>query len=125
MSVLIDSDIVIEILRSRDPVIMSQWSTLADSGEDILFSPITAAEVWAGARPNEYLDISRFFLLLICAASEYETGKLAGEYLRLFFKSHNLRIGDALIAATAIKSQSTLWTRNRKHYPMPSLTFYS
>ena len=104
---------------------MSQWSTLADSGEDILFSPITAAEVWAGARPSEYQGISRFFLLLICAASEYETGKLAGEYLRLFFKSHHLQIGDALIAATAIKSQSTLWTRNRKHYPMPGLTFYS
>jgi len=38
VSVLIDSDIVIEILRSRDPVIMSQWSTLANSGEDILYS---------------------------------------------------------------------------------------
>jgi predicted nucleic acid-binding protein len=124
MSVLIDSDIVIEILRSRDPVILSQWNTLANSGEDILFSPVTVAEVWAGARPSERHAISSFFPQLICAPSEYEIGKLAGEYLRQFFKSHNLKIGDALIAATAVQNHAALWTRNHKHYPMPGLSFY-
>ena len=63
--------------------------------------------------------------MLICAACEYEIGNLAGEYLRRFFKSHNLQIGDALIAATAVQNQAALWTRNSKHYPMPGLTFYS
>ncbi|MGO9318839.1 MAG: type II toxin-antitoxin system VapC family toxin [Terracidiphilus sp.] len=125
MSVLIDSDIVIEILRSRDPVILALWNTLSNSGEDILFSPITAAEVWAGARPGEHQAISNFFPMFTCAASEYETGRLAGEFLRQFFKSHNLKIGDALIAATAVLRQSALWTRNRIHYPMPGLTFFS
>jgi predicted nucleic acid-binding protein len=125
MNVLLDSDIVIEILRSRDSVILSQWNTLANSGEDILFSPVTVAEVWAGARPSERQAISNFFPMLICTACEYEIGKLAGEYLRQFFKSHNLQIGDALIAATAAQNQAALWTRNRKHYPMPGLTFYS
>jgi len=124
MSVLIDSDIVIEILRSRDPVILSQWNTLANSGEDILFSPVTVAEVWAGARPSERHAISSFLPQLICAPSEYEIGKLAGEYLRQFFKSHNLKIGDALIAATAVQNHAALWTRNHKHYPMPGLSFY-
>jgi predicted nucleic acid-binding protein len=125
MSVLLDSDILIEILRSRDPVILSQWNRLANSGEDILFSPVIAAEVWAGARPNERQAISSFFPQLICAVSEYEIGRLAGEFIRQFYKSHNLKIGDALIAATAIQCQSALWTRNRKHYPIPGLTFYS
>jgi hypothetical protein len=124
MSVLLDSDIVIEILRSRDPVILSQWNALANSGGDILFSPVTAAEVWAGARPSERQAISSFFPLLICAVSDYEIGKLAGEFLRQFYKSHNLKVGDALIAATAVLRQSALWTRNRKHYPMPGITFY-
>jgi predicted nucleic acid-binding protein len=124
MNVLLDSDIVIEILRSRDPVILSQWNTLAYSGGDILFSPVTVAEVWAGARSSEHQAISRFFPMLLCAACEYETGKLAGDFLRQFYKSHNVKIGDALIAATAVLSQAALWTRNRKHYPMPGLTFY-
>jgi hypothetical protein len=124
MRVLLDSDIVIEILRSRDQIILSQWNDLANSGGQILFSPVTAAEVWAGARPSERQTISSFFPLLICAPSEYAVGKLAGEYLSQFFKSHNLKIGDALIAATAVQNQAALWTRNRKHYPMPGLIFY-
>jgi predicted nucleic acid-binding protein len=36
-----------------------------------------------------------------------------------------LKIADTLIAATAILHKATLWTRNKKHYPMPQLTFYS
>ena len=32
---------------------------------------------------------------------------------------------DTLIAATAIRHNAALWTRNRKHYPMPQLTFFS
>jgi len=44
---------------------------------------------------------------------------LAGEYLRRYNKSHNLKIADALIAASAVQNQADLWTRNRKHYPMP------
>ena len=32
---------------------------------------------------------------------------------------------DALIAATAVLHHATLWTRNRKHYPMPDVNFYN
>jgi predicted nucleic acid-binding protein len=123
MSVLLDSDIVIEILRSRDPRILSEWSSLAATASEILFSPVTAAEVWAGARPNELQTVAQFFRLANCIPVEYNIGQLAGELLSQFSKSHGLKIGDALIAATAIHSQSVLWTRNRKHYPMPGLRF--
>jgi predicted nucleic acid-binding protein len=125
MSILLDSDIVIEILRSRDQAILSQWEALASTGRLILFSPITAAEIWAGARPNERQATSLFFSHLTCIPIEYNIGNLAGEFLRQFSKSHNLKIGDALIAAAAVQNQAALWTRNRKHYPMTSLTFYS
>lgn len=124
MTVLIDSDIAIEVLRARDQGILSQWSSIAVSGTAVLYSPITAAEVWAGALPHEHQMISRFFRPLICAGIDHETGRLAGEYLRKFVKSHNLEIADALIAASAIQNQAALWTRNRKHYPMAHLTIY-
>jgi predicted nucleic acid-binding protein len=29
-----------------------------------------------------------------------------------------------LIAAAAVLNRASLWTRNRKHYPMKALTFY-
>lgn len=124
MSVLLDSDVVIEILRSRDQSILSQWSVLVASNRQVLFSPVTAAEVWAGARPSESHATSQFFFPLACVPIMYEIGRLAGEYLRRFAGSHNLKIGDALIAATAVWYQADLWTRNRRHYPMPQVTFY-
>ena len=125
MSVLIDSDIVIEVLRARDQAILTQWSALADSSSPILVSPITFAEVGAGAFTSEQTMISRFFAPLTCVVIDQKIGQLAGEFLRQYSKSHNLKIADALIAASAAHSQAALWTRNRKHYPMPDLSFYT
>jgi predicted nucleic acid-binding protein len=124
VSILLDSDIVIEILRCRDLGILSQWQALANSGTLVLFSPVTAAEIWAGARPNERQATSVFFGHLTCIPIGYDIGEFAGELIGRFGKSHNLKIGDALIAATAQRHQAALWTRNRKHYPMAQLTFY-
>jgi predicted nucleic acid-binding protein len=35
-----------------------------------------------------------------------------------------VELGDALIAAGAVLSGATLWTRNRKHYPIKELAFF-
>jgi hypothetical protein len=125
VNILLDTDIVIEILRARDQEILSKWSGMIVSGAVVLYSPITAAEVWAGALPHEHKTISRFFRPLICIATDYEVGHLAGDFLRKYAKSHSLEIGDALIAASVVQSQAALWTRNRKHYQMMNLSFYS
>ena len=125
MSVLIDSDIVIEVLSGRDQIILAQWSVQAESSSPILISPITFAEIGAGALAGEMPMIARFFAPLTCVPIDQQIGQLAGEYLRQFSKSHNVKIADALIAASAVQNQATLWTRNRKHYPMPDLNFYA
>lgn len=125
MSVLIDSDIVIEVLRGRDQGILSQWSALAASTVPILISPITFAEVGAGALAGEMAAIARFFAPLTCADIDEKIGFTAGEYLRRYSKSHNVKIADALIAASAAQHQAALWTRNRRHYPMSDLSFYA
>jgi predicted nucleic acid-binding protein len=125
VTISLDTDIAIEILRARDQVISSKWSSLVASGAVVLYSPVIAAEVWAGALPHEHPLLSIFFRPLICIPADYQIGELAGELLRKFAKSHGLEIPDALIAATAILHKATLWTCNRKHYPMPQLTFYN
>jgi predicted nucleic acid-binding protein len=125
VSVLIDPDIVIEVLRGRDQAILAQWSALADSPSPILVSPITFAEVGAGALAGEMALIARFFAPLTCVDLDEKIGQLAGEYLCRYSKSHSLKIADALIAASAVQNQAALWTRNRKHYPMPDLNFYA
>ena len=125
MNVVLDSDVVIEALRARDTTVLSKWNVLKNSDFAILFSPVTTAEVWAGARPNEHQRISEFFGPLICVPVDQIVGHLAGELLRQYSKSHGLDIADALIAATAIQNQAALWTNNRKHYPMKNMTFYT
>jgi predicted nucleic acid-binding protein len=60
----------------------------------------------------------------VCAPADAEIGRRAGDYLRRYRKSHGVELGDALIAATAVANGSTIWTRNRKHYPMKELSFF-
>jgi len=124
VTVLVDSDIVIEVCRERDRDIVSRWRELGQSGRAILCSPLTAVELWNGVRPREHEALTNFFRTLSCVPIDYETGRQAGDYLRHYRKSHGLQIGDALIAATAVLNRAELWTRNRKHYPMKELKFY-
>jgi predicted nucleic acid-binding protein len=124
VTVLVDSDIVIEVCRERNADILSRWLELGQSGAAILYSPVTAAELWGGVRQDERDTLSNFFRTLLCIPIDYETGHKAGDYLRQYRKSHGLQISDALIAATAVMNRAELWTRNRKHYPMKELSFY-
>lgn len=125
MTVFIDTDVVIEVLRGRNRAFTENWQRLAASQVAILISPITIAEVGAGARPREKDVIARLFAPLICVPIDALIGHRAGEYLLRYARSHNVEIGDALIAASATQSNAALWTRNRKHYPMPELTMHS
>jgi hypothetical protein len=124
LTVLIDSDILTEVSRGRDKAIVSGWIELGRSDSLILISAISVAELWAGARPSEYKALEALFEALNCVAVDAAVGRLAGEYLRRYRKSHAVELGDALIASTAVTSGAKLWTRNRKHYPMPELALY-
>ena len=67
--------------------------------------------------------LSALFQALTCVPIDAAIGRQVGEYLRQFHKSHSLELGDVLIAASASTHRATLWTRNRKHYPVAGLTF--
>jgi hypothetical protein len=124
MTVFIDSDILIDVLRGLDEDILSRWRALAETNAAMIFSPISAAEIWSAARADEHVQILQLFRPLLCASIDHETGKLAGEYLRKFARSHGLKIADVLIAAAAIRHGAALWTRDRVRYPMQELSFY-
>jgi hypothetical protein len=124
VTVLVDSDILIEVSRGRDQQIVSRWLSLSQAEDVVLYSPVSAAELWAGALPREHQMLTNLFRTLLCASIDQETGRRAGDYLRQYRKSHSVELGDALIAATAVQSKAALWTRNRKHYPMKELSFY-
>jgi len=123
-SVLIDSDILIEVSRGRDKAVLSRWDELSRGDTVPLCSPVTVAELWHGARPHEQKILSALFAALTCIAIDLEIGERAGVYLRQYSKSHHVELGDALIAATASIHKAQLWTRNRRHYPMKEIVFY-
>jgi predicted nucleic acid-binding protein len=123
--VLLDSDVIIEVLRQRNPTVMQKWVELADSRDAVICSPVSVAEVFHGMRDREKDAVERAFSKLICLPVDQAIGLRAAAYLRLYHKSHALALGDALIAATASRHELRLWTQNRKHFPMKDLEFFA
>jgi predicted nucleic acid-binding protein len=123
-SVLIDSDILIEVSRARDNAILARWAELSRGDAVILCSPVTVAELWHGARPAEHRILNALFAAINCIPIDIEIGRQAGDNLRQYAKSHAVELGDALIAATVHIHKLELWTRDRRHYPMKQLAFY-
>jgi hypothetical protein len=123
-TILIDSDVLIEVSRGRDAAVLKQWEELGASDAVLLCSPVTVAEIWHGARPKEHAVLDALFASLICVPIDLEIGRRAGEYLSRHNASHDVEPGDALIAATAAVHGAALWTRNRRHYPMPDVEIF-
>lgn len=123
-SVLVDSDILIEVSRARDKIVLDRWENLSLSHVPLFCSPVTVAELWHGARPPEHVTLNALFAAIHCIPIDATIGIRAGEYLRQFAKSHHVELGDALIAASASIHKLDLWTRNRRHYPMKDVSFY-
>ena len=124
MSILVDSDILIEVARGRNAGVVSKWIELSNSDAAILYCAVSLAELWADARQNEYDALDKLFGALTCCPIAEEIGRRAGIYLQRHRRSHGIEIADALIAATAVVNRAELWTRNRKHYPMRDVCFF-
>ncbi len=121
--VILDSDIIIEVLRGRADVIEAAHA-LEASGTPTYCTPISVAEVYAGIRPGEEHITRAFFEARGEVVLDADTGRRAGVYLARYVGSHGVEIADALIAAAATTSDLRLWTLNRKHYPMDDIQFY-
>jgi predicted nucleic acid-binding protein len=124
-SVLVDSDILIEVLRGRKLEIARLWADTVAANEPLFYSPVTLAEIRHGMRGRERESTERIFSSMLSIPIETEIGARAGDYLRAFHASHAIELGDALIAATASVHHLDLWTQNRKHFPMKDVQFFA
>jgi predicted nucleic acid-binding protein len=123
--VLVDTDILIEVLRGRRPEVTRLWSDTVSEEGALFYSPVTLAEIRHGMRGHERESTERVLSSMLSVPIEIEIGARAGDYLRSFHASHSLELGDALIAATASVHQLALWTQNRKHFPMKDVQFFT
>jgi predicted nucleic acid-binding protein len=122
--VLVDSDVIIEVLRERKPAVVRTWVDIVNDDKPLFYSPVSLAEIRHGMRESEKESIERVFSGMTCVPIEVEIASRAGDYLRAFHASHAVALGDALIAATASVHQLDLWTQNRKHFPMRDVHFF-
>ena len=121
--ILLDSDVIIEILRGNGEVI-EEVVSLGKSGRAVLYTPVSKAEIYHGLREGETGQAEMLFSACRSVPITDGIGEKAGRYLRQFHKSHGTDIADALIAAAAFINNADLFTFNSKHFPMKDLKLH-
>jgi tRNA(fMet)-specific endonuclease VapC len=112
--ILLDTNILIEIFKGNGEII----DAVFDAGpENLSLCSITAMELYYGALNK--LELQRIrknlgaFRIIHLSTSISEVATLL---IERYAKSHGLQIPDALIAATALETQSELFTLNIKDF---------
>lgn len=119
--VILDTDVIIDILRNDQKTIQQVESFMADKIP--CCSCITVGEIYAGMLPKEEKLTQKLLRSLKKIAITVEIAELAGR-IKFSTKTHQLWLDDCLVAATALKNQAVLVTKNVKHYPLKDLTVY-
>jgi len=123
---MLDSDIIIWLLRGNREILAAFDAAVREEKGNVCISPVQLAEIRAGMRDNERVQVERMLATFRVIPIDEKAGVVAGEYLRQYAKTHSVTLADAFIAATAQISGAYLWTLNRKHFPMiDEENFYS
>lgn len=117
MSVLLDTSVIIDVLRGL-PAAIRYTTSLK---EVPTCSEITRVEVLRGLRSADRTATERLFRSLRWAGIDETVARRAGEMGRTYRRSH-MGVGttDLIIAATAEELGLTVATLNVKHFPMIS-----
>ena len=121
MMMLIDNDILIDHFHNNVAATAFIRQALL-SGEALVISVASLAEILAGIRPEEEQDTEALLSLFRIYPADESVARTAGGYLNQYSQTHKLDLGDALVAATARSSGAILYTRNLRHYPMQDIT---
>jgi predicted nucleic acid-binding protein len=115
MSTLLDSSVVVDILRAL-PAALEYARSL---GEPPICSEISRVEVLRGVRSGERAFTERVFASFQWVGLDGAIAKRAGEIGRSYRQSHaGIGLADLVIAATAQELGLELATGNVKHFPM-------
>ena len=117
-AVLLDSTVLIDLLRAR-PETVGRLETLRARGDIPFTCAVNVEEVRRGLRPGEEEMAGALFAGLREAPLGIEEGRRAGAWRRDFARrGRTLAQGDCLIAAAALGVDARLATGNPKDFPI-------
>jgi predicted nucleic acid-binding protein len=124
MTILLDTTILIDILRNRNKR-RELLETFLAAQHTLATTVLNIAELYAGMRPQEAAVTEALLSGLICLELNERTARLAGQLKNTWAKrGRTLALTDTLIAAIAIEKQYALLTDNQRDFPMPELQLY-
>ena len=122
---LLDSDVLIWILRNRRETVTMADHLVTESGEAPACSALSVLEIWGGAKSTEVSKTAALLDAMDVVAVTGDIARQAAELLRTHQRPRGSREWvDAIIAATAIHRQLVLVTYNQRDYPYRELTLY-
>ena len=113
---VIDSNILIDAMNG----VVAAVAFLAEQQEtEVQISIVSAMELIAGCRDKtEMRELQKFLERCTFLPITATISQVAFQLMESFYLSHGLTLPDALIAATAIEHDLTLYTRNTRHFRM-------
>ncbi len=121
---LTDTDILIDAARGHPDALA--FLNTQRTGPGISISLISSMELVAGCRDAaELRQVQQFLRQVTPLPLSASTSQSAYQLMESYSLSHGLQIPDAMIAATALEHQLTLYTKNTRHFRMiPGLTVH-
>ncbi len=113
---LVDSDILIDYLRGREPI--ASLLRRAFAAERIQTTVVNQFELMAGARrPDNERAVEELLQTVDIISLDPEAASLAGKLRRsLLASGFDIGMADSLIAGIALAKDLPLLTRNRRHF---------
>lgn len=114
--VVIDTDIVIDFTRKASPILRILFEKAAQKEIRLFFPASVIAELMSGRETKAEVKFKNLSLLIkkiAFVALDYELSVAAGFLIR---DIKNLKLGDAIVAATALSLNAKLATRNKKDF---------
>jgi Predicted nucleic acid-binding protein, contains PIN domain len=117
----VDSDILIWHLRGETRAAALLRRLSADRATDLWIGALQRAEIVFFMRPEEATATRAFLTQFKTEPVSQPVVDHAADLYRRWHPSHGIDANDAMLAATVALTGGTIYTQNRKHYPMPEI----
>ncbi len=116
-NILIDTDVVIEYLRSKDKP-STELINLLQAEHDVFLSSISEFELFLGVKTDRHRnDLEIIFNEVDVIAFDFGCGEIAADIWKSLQSTHqHVEIKDIFIASVAINNDMWLRTFNKKHF---------